>query len=52
LNSFCEVESYLSENCGQNGVKKHKKPVSKNLLLQATQKDFTFSNFFAGFAPF
>jgi hypothetical protein len=29
-----------------------KKPDSKNLLLQAPQKDFTFSHFFAGFAPF
>jgi hypothetical protein len=29
-----------------------KKPGSKNLLLQAPQKDFTFLNFFAGFAPF
>jgi hypothetical protein len=51
LNNFREVESYLFENCSQNGVKKHKKPYSKNLLLQVPQKDFTFFNFFAGFAP-
>jgi hypothetical protein len=52
LNNFREVESYLFENCSQNGGKKHKKPGSKNLLLQAPQKDFTFLNFFAGFTPF
>jgi hypothetical protein len=52
LNNFREVESYLFENCSQKGVKKHKKPGSKNLLLQALQKDFTILNYFAGFAPF
>jgi hypothetical protein len=52
LNNFREVDSYFFENCSQNGVKKHKNPGSKNLLLQAPLKDFTFLNFFAGFAPF
>jgi hypothetical protein len=52
VNKFREVESYLFGKCSQNGIKKHYKPGSKNLLLQVPQKDFTFSNFFAAFAPY
>jgi hypothetical protein len=52
LNNFREVESYLFGNCGQNVIKKHKKHGSKNILLQAPQKNFTFSNFLAGFGPY
>jgi hypothetical protein len=52
LNNFCEVESYLFENCSQNGVKKHKKTWFKKSTFTGPQKDFTFSIFFAGFAPF
>jgi hypothetical protein len=52
LNNYCEVETYLFGNCSQNGIKKHKKRGSNNLLLQAPQKDCTFSNFFAGFLPY
>jgi hypothetical protein len=42
LNNFREVESYRLKNCSQNGVKKHEKPGSKNLLLQAPQKNLLF----------
>jgi hypothetical protein len=51
LNNFRWVGNYIFENYSRNGIKQHKKCCAKNLLLQAPQKDFTFSNFY-WFAPY